>query len=426
MGATFLAQSQDHTEHRPFNCPEGRCDAVARGFHAFSDGRLEGLNGNGRSCADCHMPDDSFQLSPMRVEARFQALQALRERNPNADDPLFRPIDADDFRINDADAHDFSTLRQNALIRITFPLPPNIWLIDPETGLPSNETSVDVWRMVPSVNNVAITGPGTVNSWPRGPNIFGGYQLDARIGTLEEQALGALVNHAEISGHPPSGLLEDLSAFQRVLFSNARVRALAEALAAGSGVLPDPDPPLDALEQTGKAVFERACAHCHGGPDQTTATLPFRFHDIATQCPRPVDTATPPRFAFAPCSPSLARHARTYEITLPSSATVRRTSSDPGRALLTGFVGGAPPTDDWNKFDMPGLRGIGQTAPYFHNNSAASLEDVVDHYIEFFKRVKANAAPGAVPPVATTDGVNFNRQPRPDEREALLAYLRKL
>ena len=30
---------------------------------------------------------------------------------------------------------------------------------------------------------------------------------------------------------------------------------------------------------------------------------------------------------------------------------------------------------------MPGLRGIRKTAPYFHNNSAATLEEVVDHYI---------------------------------------------
>ena len=74
-------------------------------------------------------------------------------------------------------------------------------------------------------------------------------------------------------------------------------------------------------------------------------------------------------------------------------------------------MGGAPPTDDWNKFDTPALRGISKTAPYFHNNSAATLGDVVDHYIEFFKRVKANAAPGVVPPVATTDGVNFDRAP---------------
>ena len=47
---------------------------------------------------------------------------------------------------------------------------------------------------------------------------------------------------------------------------------------------------------------------------------------------------------------------------------------------------------------MPALRGIRKTAPYFHNNSAATLEEVVDHYTEFFKRVRANAPPGVVPP----------------------------
>jgi cytochrome c peroxidase len=139
-----------------------------------------------------------------------------------------------------------------------------------------------------------------------------------------------------------------------------------------------------------------------------------------------VDTVTPPRFAFAPCPPRLARNARAYEITTVDGAKIRRTSSDPGRALLTGFVGGPPPADDWNKLDANGLRGIRHTAPYFHNNSAATLEEVVDHYIEFFKRVKAEARPGVVPPISSTDGVQFDRQPRPEERRALLAYLRKL
>src|SRR6185295_2690675 len=32
-----------------------------------------------------------------------------------------------------------------------------------------------------------------------------------------------------------------------------------------------------------------------------------------------------------------------------------------------------------------------------------------------------NAAPGVVPPVASTDGVNFDRAPQPEERDALLA-----
>ena len=242
---------------------------------------------------------------------------------------------------------------------------------------------------------------------------------------LQEQALGALTNHAQIQ-HAPPELLDDLASFQRELFTNHRVRALSDAVRAGDAALPDADAPLDALEEQGKVVFERACTQCHGGPRQSTATTPgVRYHDIASQCPRPVDTATPARWTFAACPPQLARNARTYEIILINRTTARRTSSDPGRALLTGYVGGPAPLDDWNKFDVPALRGISKTAPYFHNNSAATLEDVVDHYIQFFNRVKANAAPGTVPPVATTDGVHFNRQPLPEEREALLALSAK-
>jgi cytochrome c peroxidase len=373
------------------------------------------------------MATDNFQLSPASVEARFRSLQFRRRWDPNADDPLFRPIDADDFRANGDNASDFSNLRQNGLIRIVFTLPTNIRLIDPATNQPSSEAFVDVWRMVPSVNDVALTGPDGANPWPRGPNNDGGYQLDARVETLQEQALGALINHAQVQNAPPQQLLDDLASFQRALFTSHRVRALADAIRAGDTPLPDPDPPLNEVEEHGKAVFVRACAHCHGGPGQSTTQAPVRrFHDIATQCPRPVDTATPARFSFAACPPRLARNARTYEITLANGTKIRRSSSDPGRALLTGFVGGPPPADDWNKFDVPGLRGIRKTAPYFHNNSAATLEAVVDHYVEFFNLAKANAPPGVVPPVASTDGLNFDRQPKPEERAALLAYLRKL
>jgi len=404
--------------------PTAPPDAAARGQRAFFDRALEGLGGNGRSCADCHVPNDQFQLSPENVEQRFQNLQRRRQDNPDADDPLFRPIDADDFRANGELANDFSNLRENALVRITMPLPSNIAVIDPVTNQPSADRFVDLWRSVPTVNDVAITGPDVANPWFRGPNAFGGYQLDGRIATLEEQALGALINHAQVQSVPSQQRLDDLASFQRALFTNPRVRALSDAIAAGASPLPDTDLPLDDLEQQGKVVFERACAQCHGGASQSNAAFPIiRYHDIATQCPRPVDPAG--RWAFAACEPRLARNARTYEITT-GTTKMRRTSSDPGRALLTGFVGGPAPRDDWNKFDMPTMRGLSKTAPYFHNNSAATLEEVVDHYIEFFKRVEANFVPGTpVPPIATTDGVNFDRRPTLAEREALLAYLRR-
>ena len=400
--------------------------AAARGFRAFTDQHLEGLGGNGRACSDCHMPTDHFQLSPASVEKRYQLLQLRRQEDPAADDPLFRAIDADDYRINGENATDFSNLRENGLIRITFPLPANIRLIDPVTNAPSPVTFVDVWRSVPTVNDVALTGPDVRNPWFRGPNAFGGYQLDGRAATLQEQALGALVNHAKIQVAPPQQMLDDLAAFERVQYTNPRVRALSEAVDDGAATLPDPDLPLSELQEQGKQVFLRACAQCHGGASQSNAAQPgVRFHDIRSQCPRPVDPQG--RYAFAACEPRLARNERTYQIRLANGATIRRTSSDPGRALLTGFVGGPAATDDWNKFDVPALRGISHTAPYFHNNSAATLEDVVDHYIEFFKLVEVNFPPPATPPpVATTDGVHFDRRPLPEERAALLAYLRRM
>jgi cytochrome c peroxidase len=403
-------------------------DPVRAGRHAFNDRKLHTLDGNGRACSDCHMRSDGFQLSPESAKARFDALEACRAQKPEWDDPLFRPVDADDFRIHGNEARDFTNLTVDGLVRVTFPLPANVKLIDPATGAASTETEVDVWRSVPSVNNVAITGPGGQNPWPRGPNPTGGYQLDARKATLQDQALGALLAHAQVERAPSQRFLDDVSAFEQSLFSSDRVRRLSDAIGAGTLPLPNEDPPLDLLEQQGKDVFARSCAQCHGGPSQSNTPAPVRrFHDINTACPRPVDKISPARWSFEPCSPSLARNARTYEVTLPNGATLRRTSSDPGRALLTGFVGGGPPpTDDWNKLDVPTLFGIAGTAPYFHNNSAATLEAVLDHYAQFFNFVEATAPPGVVPPVASTDGVLFNRKFLLSERPALLAYLRKL
>ncbi len=123
-------------------CSGEPCIAVFRGLVAFFDRDLHGLDGNGRSCADCHMVTEQFGLTPRAVEARYQRLQKRRRYDRNADDPLFRPVDADDFRINGERAKDYSNLRQNALIRVTLALPPNLRLIDPAT----DQASPDLQR----------------------------------------------------------------------------------------------------------------------------------------------------------------------------------------------------------------------------------------------------------------------------------------
>jgi len=62
------------------------------GAALFHDRAPAGLEGNGRACSDCHIDGSGFQLAPADVEARFQQMTAT-----GIDDPLFRPIDADDF-----------------------------------------------------------------------------------------------------------------------------------------------------------------------------------------------------------------------------------------------------------------------------------------------------------------------------------------
>src|SRR6478736_4543933 len=169
--------------------------AVCRGKANFHDRTLAGLGGNGRACSDCHMDSQSFQLTPAAAQARLAQMTAS-----GVDDPLFRAIDADDFRVNGAAAHDFTNLTQNGLIRVTIPLPANVKLLDcgatvpcPASAQPTAETHVDVCRAVPSIFDVMLTGPdNAAPAWARGPNPRGGYQLDGRIDTLQNQAQTAL------------------------------------------------------------------------------------------------------------------------------------------------------------------------------------------------------------------------------------------
>ena len=438
--------------------PETPTDsAVCRGKANFNDATLTGLGGNGRSCAHCHVPADNFQLSPVNAQARFAKMTAT-----GVDDPLFRAIDANDFRTLGAAARDFTNLTEHGLIRVTLPLPANVKLLDcgaavpcPASAKPTSETVADVWRSVPSVLDTNISGPdGVAPSWARGPNQSGGYQLDGRIDTLQNQALSALRAHAGTTVDPPTRFVDDLAAFQNTQFSSPSVKALAAAIAASAAAPPDPDPVLTTLEIAGKTIFNRACAQCHGNlaghpsgstpilqGTQGTATELVRYHAIATACPRPVDSVTPPRFLFAQCSPSQMKNVRSYEITnsgvapsgfpcggaAPQPACVTRiTTSDPGRLLLSGYplAGGR---GDIEHMDTPSLRGISRTAPYFMNNTAATLEDMLEHYKQFFKRVEVQNP--AAPLLTTKPGVTPPVIDRPftdAEVPALLAYLRKL
>ncbi|HND56546.1 MAG TPA: hypothetical protein PLV92_29210, partial [Pirellulaceae bacterium] len=57
---------------------------------------------------------------------------------------------------------------------------------------------------------------------------------------------------------------------------------------------------------------------------------------------------------------------------------------DPGISMINGnFI--PFPFGQFSNFKIPILWGVKDTAPYFHDNSRKTLEDVVEHYAEFFR-----------------------------------------
>jgi cytochrome c peroxidase len=320
-------------------------------------------DGNGRACATCHNPSDGYSLTPRTVESRWRRLQNARRSNPAADDPLFRALDADDGK------SDFTMLRKRALVKVRVPLPSRVRLADAP-----DSSEVTVLRAVPALSGLKHTAP---------------YQQDRTIATLEDQTRSALRAHMQASTDPTDDFVETVAFFERGLFANARARRVADAMDAGAPI-PNVDPPLSTFERRGKEKFEFFCGNCHGGPAQieNRENRIFPPHDGSTN-PRSINVGIsnplPAGLTSDLHGPAFDLPVQTFSIDLPRGGTVELRSSDPGTVLTDlhalETVGG---NQVFNRFDIPQLRGINRTAPYFHDHRAATLEDVVQHYQHFF------------------------------------------
>ena len=91
-------------------------------------------------------------------------------------------------------------------------------------------------------------------------------------------------------------------------------------------------------------------------------------------------------------------------------------SPDPGRALITGQLSEGL-GDQENAFKISSLWGVAKTAPYFHDNSAKTLEDVVKHYAQFFQLVTDPDGAGPEQPALVLTE---------QEQADIVAYLRLL
>jgi cytochrome c peroxidase len=76
--------------------------------------------------------------------------------------------------------------------------------------------------------------------------------------------------------------------------------------------------------------------------------------------------------------------------TNPDGSQTLVSTPDPGRALITGRIDQPGPLSDRNAFKIPILWGVKDTAPYFHDNSAKTLEEVAAHYARFFQTIPAS------------------------------------
>jgi hypothetical protein len=313
------------------------------------------FGGNGRTCETCHS----------KATGTVSPADALKRFHQNPSDALFVGDGSDD-----GDGHGVSRMLADATVLIAIPLAPNVTLADDPAA-----RSVVLRRGIATTLNTPALDPVLM--------------LDGRQPTLAGQAAGAIRDHAR-GVVPSDGALAAIAAFQQTdaFFTSPAVRRFALGGAA-------PELPLGRTdaEKRGRRFFEDVppdlaqglkpglCSHCHSGPLLNT-TNQFAAFFIPSPAPIPAGQ----RFLSVGVSEfnDAGNPTREFIFNAGTPQEERLVSPDPGRALITGIVDD-PRLEHVNAFKISALRGIRHTAPYFHDNSARTLEDVAAHYAKFFR-----------------------------------------
>jgi hypothetical protein len=330
---------------------------------------VETFGGNGRTCRTCHSKKNGT-FSPEDAQERLA-------EDPN--DPLFLHDGLDEGIAGT------TRITEHATVRIEIPLPLEVTLVD------------DPLRRTIILNRGT---PTTMNT----PALDRLLMYDTREPNLQQQAFNAIRGHAQNTRTPTSLELDLIKEFQQ---SDSRFFS-SDALEAFANGGPSPRLPdgTTESEKRGRKMFnptfnrdtkEGICNVCHSGP---------MLNQFAPGNP----VGGPPGGRRGNISVSERNlngdPVYTFRVTDADGSVVIVRSPDPGAMLITPLP--APPPGSGvpqpprsffaDVFKIPTLWGVSRTAPYFHDNSAKTLEDVAAHYDFYFR-----TAPGLGFPLTAQD-----------------------
>ena len=387
---------------------------------------FQDLGANGRSCVTCHQPGAAWTITPANVQERL--------RESHGTDPIFTNNDGSNCEGVAATSlaekrAAYGLLLTRGLIRVGLDVPPGaeffIESVTDPNQCPPSTTDVSVYRRpLPSTNLGFLTAV-----------MWDGRESSSSTTILEDlahQANDATRGHAQATHDLTAEQAGQIVAFETGLFTaqvrDDRAGALRTGGASGGpralsmqpffvgindpvGLNPDGttfDPVVFTLFEAwaglkdsshdrqndarravarGEALFNTrpivisGVAGLNGVTFASGVKVPDAFTGSCTTChdsPNVGNHSVKAPLDIGLTSPAQAAYLPVYTLrNLSTQETVRTT--DPGRAMITGKWA------DVSKFKGPILRALAARAPYFHNGSAAMLEDVVEFYDTRFK-----------------------------------------
>jgi hypothetical protein len=386
--ALFVGQATGHEpDELPNNFPFLDRSGTAATFSTAGAVDLDNAfhtpqGSNGRSCGSCHLVASGWSIRPADVELKFFLTRGA--------DPIFNLLDADspnaDVSTLEARRRSYSMLRKG-LFRRGGAVPAGaeyeITRVDDPLGAGGSSTRFAVFRRPLATANFHIAK----NVGWHDQDTNGSGDVHAGLGS---QAAGNITGSQQGQVAPPDVVQAIVSYEEGLRFAQQSVFGVGVLTTCGAQGGPEnlaAQPPVrgrftlfDAWiglipgSCTSKAADRKRAQIARGQELFNTTNPNGRSCNGCHNAANNGSNVTGTLFDVG-ASRAEFRQPGTPLYTVRNKATGEtRQTTDPGRALRSGQWA------DLDRFKTPSLRGVAARAPYFHNGSAPTLNDVVRHY----------------------------------------------